>query len=537
MANLYIFFLLSLAAAENPVVNLGYTSYEGRSLAGGVSQWLGMRYAAPPVNDLRFAAPQDPVSQTGVQQATQHGPACIPVASSLNAAVPSGTSEDCLFLDIYAPTDAFTSKKKLPVYFFIQGGGFASLSNMNYNGTGLVTASDFNIIVVTFNYRVGPYGFLAGDEVERGASLNNGLKDQIKALKWVQKYISMFGGDPDHVVIGGDSAGGASVTLMLSAYGGRDDKLFIGAAAESQSFGNMLNVSESQFAYDRLSTRTGCNTSTDSLTCLRNLDISALQAQNIRTPYPGAPGNPIYLYGPTVDEDLVQDHTLKLFHDGKFIKVPVIFGDDTDEGTIFVPKNTASVTDADTFLQNQFPTITQDQLSKINSLYLTEDQTREFPNAQPYWRPASNAYGELRYTCPGIDMSSVYAAANVASWNYHYAVLDPWSEGNGTGVSHTVEVNSIWGPQYVSGVPPDSYWNTNANIVPVMQGYWTSFVRSLDPNTHRYAGSPEWKTWGKGDAAYQRIFIRTNETRMESVPQEQRDRCEYLIGIGESLRQ
>lgn len=71
MANFYIFFLLSLAAAENPVVNLGYTSYEGRSLAGGVSQWLGMRYAAPPVNDLRFAAPQDPLSQTGVQQATQ----------------------------------------------------------------------------------------------------------------------------------------------------------------------------------------------------------------------------------------------------------------------------------------------------------------------------------------------------------------------------------------------------------------------------------------------------------------------------------
>ena len=104
--------------------------------------------------------------------------------------MPYGTSEDCLFLDVYAPTEGFTSKKKLPVYFFIQGGGFASLSNQNYNGTGLIQASDFNIIVVTFNYRVGPYGFLAGDEVETGASLNNGLKDQIKALEWVQKYIS-----------------------------------------------------------------------------------------------------------------------------------------------------------------------------------------------------------------------------------------------------------------------------------------------------------------------------------------------------------
>jgi carboxylesterase type B len=93
-------------------------------------------------------------------------------------------------MDIYTPTDAVTSGKKLPVYFFIQGGGFAELSNPNYNGTYLVEASGHNIIVVTFNYRVGPFGFLAGQEVEQDASLNNGLKDQRKALEWVQKYIS-----------------------------------------------------------------------------------------------------------------------------------------------------------------------------------------------------------------------------------------------------------------------------------------------------------------------------------------------------------
>jgi len=99
-------------------------------------------------------------------------------------------SEDCLFLDVYAPTKALKAKKKLPVYFFIQGGGFAELSNPNYNGTGLVEASDHKMLVVTFNYRVGPYGFLAGDEVEKEGNLNNGLKDQIKALKWVKKHIS-----------------------------------------------------------------------------------------------------------------------------------------------------------------------------------------------------------------------------------------------------------------------------------------------------------------------------------------------------------
>lgn len=122
----------------------------------------------------------------------QHGKICIPTASGEGQTVPAGTGEDCLFLDIYAPTAAKGSKK-LPVFFWIQGGGFAKNANANYNGTGLIKASGNNIVVVTFNYRVGPYGFLAGAEIEKDASLNNGLKDQRKALKWVQKHISKVG--------------------------------------------------------------------------------------------------------------------------------------------------------------------------------------------------------------------------------------------------------------------------------------------------------------------------------------------------------
>ncbi|KAJ5081997.1 hypothetical protein N7532_011040 [Penicillium argentinense] len=527
------FFWLSLACAQSPVVDLGYTSYEGRSLRNGVSQWLGLRFAAPPVGDLRFAAPRDPVAQQGVQKANHHGFLCIPVAKSLDAPIPRLTSEDCLFLDVYAPTRAMRSNSKLPVYFFIQGGGFAELSNANYNGSGLVEASGHNIVVVTFNYRVGPYGFLAGEEVEKGGSLNNGLKDQIKALQWVQKHISKFGGDPNHVVIGGDSAGGASVTLLLSAYGGRNDNLFIGAAAESQSFGTMLNISESQFSYDNLVSRTGCAGTADTLSCLRSLDITTLQHKNIKTPLPGGTNNPLYLYSPTIDGDLVQDHTLSLFRAGKFIKVPVIFGDDTDEGTIFVPKNTSTLSAADTFLKDQFPSLTPTHLSKINSLYLTPSQTKTYPGAAPYWPPTSKAYGELRYICPGVEMSRVFASAGQKSWNYHFAVQDPHHDAIGEGTTHTVEVNAIWGPEYVSGEAPASYYTINKGIVPAMQGYWTSFVRALDPNTFRAPGAPEWETWGEE----RRIFIRTNETRMETVPTAQGERCEYLLSIGVELRQ
>lgn len=90
---------------------------------------------------------------------------------------------------MYAPSNA-TKDSKLPVFFFIQGGGFNADSNPNFNGTGLIEASGMNIVIINFNYRVGPYGFLASKEVIQGGSVNNGLKDQIKALQWVQKYIT-----------------------------------------------------------------------------------------------------------------------------------------------------------------------------------------------------------------------------------------------------------------------------------------------------------------------------------------------------------
>jgi carboxylesterase type B len=102
--------------------------------------------------------------------------------------IPSNQSEDCLYADVYAPTNV-TNTTTLPVFVWIQGGGFNELTNANYDGTGLIEASDFNIVVVTFNYRVGPYGFLASQEVEQSGGLNNGLKDMIKLLQWVQKYI------------------------------------------------------------------------------------------------------------------------------------------------------------------------------------------------------------------------------------------------------------------------------------------------------------------------------------------------------------
>ncbi|KAH8701136.1 putative triacylglycerol lipase [Talaromyces proteolyticus] len=530
------FCLAAVASAgeDNSVKNLGYTSYQGVNQDNGVSFWKGMRFAAAPVGQLRFAPPQDPIIELGVQSATTHGPMCIATSTY---PIPGNQSEDCLFVDVYAPTNA--TEELLPVYFFIQGGGFNANSNADYDGSGLVMASGFNILVVTFNYRVGPYGFLASKEVEWAGSLNNGLKDIIKALEWTNEHIAIFGGDPNHVTIGGDSAGAGAITLLLTAYGGSGilNTLFHASAAESQSFGSQATVAESQFAYDNLTTRTGCAGTVDTFSCLRNLELNTLQQENYGIPFPGNTLAPLYPYSPTIDHDLVPDYTERLFGQGKFMKVPVIFGDDTNEGTIFPPKNTSSVDQADQFIQANFPTITTAQLNQINSIYLTSPDDPVYPTAGDYWQGVSNAYGEMRYICPGIYLSTAFNAhpsTAWSNWNYHYAVTDYNAETSGYGTQHTIETNAIWGPQYVSSTPPASYFTNNSAIVPVMQGYWTSFIRSYNPNTHRAPGTPQWDSWGDN---YNRIFIRTNQTKMETVPDDQRTRCTYLQSIALELNQ
>lgn len=490
----------------------------------------------------------------------QHGRLCLGTGAHPHN---PATSEDCLFINVFAPTDA-TSESKLPVYFFIQGGGFNFNADANYNGAGLVTASGHGIIVVTFNYRVGPYGFIASPDI---SSLNNGLKDQRKALQWVQKYITQFGGDPNHVVLGGDSAGAASIALHLTANGGKDSGLFVGAAAESVSFATILTVQESEYQYDNFAMRVGCANHNslatraeiasasgveDTLACLRSRSAAELQAQNFNTPYPGAQNPPLYMWNPVLDGELVSNYTYSAFDSGAFIRVPVIFGDDTNGGTIFTPRWTSSLAQSDTFLHDQFPFLTLDHIRRINTLF--PNHGPEFPHSGLWWRQLSDAYGDLRYMCPTLFISSSFARYGVPhNWNYRYNVRDPAQMAIGLGVPHTVEISAIWGPDNVRGGGPASYRAGASNhwIVPLMQAYWVSFIKALDPNVHRAQGAPLWGGFGdpapatagaQGDgeteAPWRRMLFDTEHTtNMESVSTSSRAVCQYLSSIGVAIRQ
>ena len=299
---------------------------------------------------------------------------------------------------------------------------------------------------------------------------------------------------------------------------------------------------ESQYQYDGLLERTHCTKEEtddgDTLACLRKLTTTELQKQNIGMIFPGANRKPLFSYNPTLDHDFLQDYTIALFEKGRFVKVPGIYGDVSNEGTLFVPKSTNTEDVSKSFIKAQFPVINDTQLSTIQDLYPTADYP-QFSSAGDYWRSTCAAYGELRYVCPGIHLSNEYYSHNssVKIFNYHYNVTDPVAARVGFGVPHVTELNAIWDLRRA----PSSYkaGGSNANIIPLMQGYWTSFIRFFDPNVARIDGSPLWEEWG-GQQHQRRILIQGGDiksTTMETVPTAQQDRCRTLTNWGVKLKQ
>jgi len=203
--------------------------------AEGIRQFLGIPYAAPPVGALRWAAPRPAPRWHGIRRATAYGGRCAQLASGNG---PRVDNEDCLYLNVYTPKDddrrAAWRDRGLPVLFMIHGGGLTTGAGDQHDGSLIVTTD--HIIVVSINYRLGPFGFLTVPSLGTSpltASGNYGLLDQEAALHWVHRNIAAFGGDPRKVTIDGESAGGWSVCALLTSPLARG--LFRGAIMQSGS--------------------------------------------------------------------------------------------------------------------------------------------------------------------------------------------------------------------------------------------------------------------------------------------------------------
>ena len=223
---------LIAAAAAFPAAAVVHTARGDLrgAVRGAVESFKGVPFAAPPVGDLRWRPPQPAPVWTGVKIASDFGPVCMQTARGFFAQQ-GGMSEDCLTLNIWRPASAKPGQR-LPVMVWIYGGAFiiGGSSTPFYDGTHF---ADRGVILVSFNYRLGRFGFFAHPALDGGPGpvANYGLMDQIAALKWVKANIAAFGGDPDNVTVFGESAGAISVNYLMGSPAARG--LFAKAIAES----------------------------------------------------------------------------------------------------------------------------------------------------------------------------------------------------------------------------------------------------------------------------------------------------------------
>ncbi|MCZ9342539.1 carboxylesterase family protein, partial [Streptomyces sp. TRM76130] len=308
---------------DGPVVATRYGQVRGE--AGETAHsYLGIPYAAPPVGALRWRPPAAPASWTGVRDATAPGDPCVQTASDSpwgDLAGPGTPSEDCLYLNVHTP--ARPSLLKRPVMVWIHGGGFTVGSGAFYDGSTL--AADGDVVVVTLNYRLGAFGYLAhpdlAGESAEGVSGNYGVLDQQAALRWVRDNVAAFGGDPDNVTVFGESAGGGSVCHQLVSP--RAVGLFDRAIAQS-GCGFALPTQESQ-------QRVG-SAWADSLGCADAACLRALPADRVLT----AAQSPTARWTPNVDGAVLPRQVMDALESGRFHRVPVLQGTTADEGRLSV---------------------------------------------------------------------------------------------------------------------------------------------------------------------------------------------------------
>ncbi|KAF5376472.1 hypothetical protein D9615_008628 [Tricholomella constricta] len=400
--------IVAAAPLAAPTVQLDSATVIGTSSGRG-SKFLGIPFAKPPTGDLRFRLPQAIPPYGGSLSATSFGLSCpqqaisIPIlkgvaAEAVDYIVNSifglvfPDSEDCLTVNVVKPASA-TPTSKLPVIVWIFGGAFALGSTTMYDG-GIIVDRSIAIgapaIFVSMNYRLTGFGFLGGREVKNAGVGNLGLQDQREALRWVQKYIGAFGGDPTKVTIWGESAGAISASLQMVANNGNTEGLFRAGFLQSGSPIPVADITHGQKYYDAIISQTGCSSSSDSLACLRTVPYKTLKAAINQSPGILDYQSLNLAWLPRADGTFITDNPQKLVEEGKVANIPFVIGeyylflppgfssnpffagDCDDEGTLFALSSLNVTTDAKvrTYLKGTFlPNVPDADIDKLLKLY------------------------------------------------------------------------------------------------------------------------------------------------------------------------
>ena len=412
----------------------------------GVTAWLGIPFAAPPVGDLRWRAPEPPVAWQGVRVADHFGAPCMQNGPPGAPGADLPRSEDCLYLNVWAPPAQ--KKVKRPVMFYIHGGGF-QFGMTAWHETDGASLARHGVIVVTTAYRLGKFGFFAHPalvkEAKGGPAGNYGLMDMVAALKWVKANIAAFGGDPDNVTIFGESAGGGAVDAMMISPSARG--LFHKAIVESGGPVDLRSMGVAEADGRALASAWGVTTD----------DPAALRAVPAATVLDKGPGS-----SPMVDGQVLPLNVLAAFKAGQVAQVPIIFGTNSYEAAAFP----AAAKDLDKRYAAQWAKIT-----KVYDGYGTHDplkvQGQLATDLVMTWNNRQTALGA--------------AGGGLPTWVYSFDYLRPSQQGKTPGASHFDEVYAVFGTT-PTAAPTDS---VEPGMIEAVESRWTNFAKTGVP-------SPDW---------------------------------------------
>lgn len=435
----------------------------------GIWAYLGIPYAAPPIGDLRWKPPQPAKPWEGTYKADKFGPSCPQaVAKEFGPEwYPGNMSEDCLSLNVWTP--ATNSSEKLPVMVFIYGGAYMRGSSALplYNGTALAKKG---VVVVTFNYRVGVLGYMAHPQLSKESSNNSSgnyaLLDQEAALRWVQKNIAAFGGDPSRVTIFGESAGAANIVSQLAIPQSRG--LYNQAIVESGgvwSNGPAIigyrTKAEAEEYGQKFAESLGYS-GPDAIQQMRNVSAFDLVNETPNVWDSTFRGFHDVAFKTTIDGWLIPEAPQEIFKQGRQNPVPLIIGSNADEGTLLAANANMTVADYEQFLHDSFGE---------SAIYMLAKYPASTPEEVQHQMERITT--DFDFALASKFIAGSMADLNQSAYLYKFTYVLP---GQPNGAYHTSELYFVFQP---------SYWKADPTCIDVsdyVMDMWTRFAKTGDPN-------------------------------------------------------
>ncbi len=463
----------------------------------------GIPYAAPPVGNLRWKAPEPAANWEGVRQATTFGPRCMQAHLYSDMIFrDNGPSEDCLSLNVWTPTA--NSEAKLPVMVWIYGGGFAAGASSEPRQDGEQLARK-GVVVVSLNYRLGVFGFFSHPELAkesgRNSSGNYGLLDQVAALHWVRKNIAAFGGDPGNVTIFGESAGSFSVSALMASP--LTPGLFEKAIGESGAFFSATlpakSLSQSEDADAKFAQSIDATT------------LQALRAKSADELLQAATKEKGVRFAPNIDGYFLPRDVYSIYVEGKQRHVPLLAGWNADEGSYhsIFGKEEPSVENYKARLQALFG----DKAKALLSQYPAATAEEAKRSAQDLSGDQFIGFSTWKW----IEMQSSTGAAPV--YRYRFEDAPPVASGEASrGAYHSSEIEFVFGNLRFKDLP----WRPqDRQLSDQMSSYWTNFAKKGSPNG---SSLPNWPAYQK-DNGYRVMHLGPEP---QASPDKNRARYELL---------